>query len=236
MGTRVRIKNSRGFFFGALLIFAFSGCAMVSDDVKPQKETMEDRAEALADLDQKIFMAKKGFTALPDWVRIQNPDTWELIKTNLEIAEIYSGKSEYIKARNAYAEGYALLLSLRKAEPTPDDFDGDGIPNEIDKCPQKPEDINGFLDEDGCPEKIKYFVIITSDEEGNLILPKVTVEPNTFMIINSDKPYSGVIGVIIPGAYRLKLSYPGMDDYIRNLTVPDGDERITIKAMMFRKK
>ncbi len=32
------------------------------------------------------------------------------------------------------------------------DSDGDGIPDDLDLCPQKAEDRDGFLDEDGCPD------------------------------------------------------------------------------------
>ena len=32
------------------------------------------------------------------------------------------------------------------------DTDGDGIPDSIDKCPNEPEDKDGFEDEDGCPD------------------------------------------------------------------------------------
>jgi OmpA-OmpF porin, OOP family len=32
------------------------------------------------------------------------------------------------------------------------DYDGDGIANELDKCPKQAEDIDEFEDEDGCPE------------------------------------------------------------------------------------
>jgi len=32
------------------------------------------------------------------------------------------------------------------------DTDGDGIPDQLDKCPKEPEDFDGFEDEDGCPE------------------------------------------------------------------------------------
>ena len=32
------------------------------------------------------------------------------------------------------------------------DRDGDGIPNDRDKCPDDPEDFDGFQDEDGCPD------------------------------------------------------------------------------------
>jgi outer membrane protein OmpA-like peptidoglycan-associated protein len=33
-----------------------------------------------------------------------------------------------------------------------DDRDGDGIPDDLDKCPGEPEDKDGFEDEDGCPD------------------------------------------------------------------------------------
>jgi OOP family OmpA-OmpF porin len=32
------------------------------------------------------------------------------------------------------------------------DTDGDGIPDDIDRCPLEPEDKDGFQDEDGCPD------------------------------------------------------------------------------------
>ncbi len=34
----------------------------------------------------------------------------------------------------------------------PPDSDGDGIPDEADKCPREPETYNGYQDEDGCPD------------------------------------------------------------------------------------
>ncbi len=35
----------------------------------------------------------------------------------------------------------------------PLDTDGDGIPDYLDKCPNEPEDFDGYMDEDGCPEE-----------------------------------------------------------------------------------
>jgi outer membrane protein OmpA-like peptidoglycan-associated protein len=34
----------------------------------------------------------------------------------------------------------------------PRDSDGDGITDDLDKCPMEPEDMDGFQDEDGCPD------------------------------------------------------------------------------------
>jgi outer membrane protein OmpA-like peptidoglycan-associated protein len=37
-------------------------------------------------------------------------------------------------------------------EPSIGDRDGDGIPDDVDKCPDQPEDKDNFEDEDGCPD------------------------------------------------------------------------------------
>ncbi len=34
------------------------------------------------------------------------------------------------------------------------DRDGDGIPDDADKCPDQPETVNGFQDDDGCPDEV----------------------------------------------------------------------------------
>lgn len=39
-----------------------------------------------------------------------------------------------------------------KAPEGPKDSDGDGIPDDVDKCPNEPEDKDGFQDADGCPD------------------------------------------------------------------------------------
>jgi len=40
----------------------------------------------------------------------------------------------------------------RHTPATSNDRDGDGIPNDRDKCPDDPEDLDGFQDDDGCPD------------------------------------------------------------------------------------
>lgn len=36
----------------------------------------------------------------------------------------------------------------------PTDYDGDGIDDAADRCPTRPETVNGFQDEDGCPDVV----------------------------------------------------------------------------------
>ena len=38
--------------------------------------------------------------------------------------------------------------------PPPKDTDGDGIFDDVDKCPNEPETFNGYQDEDGCPDEV----------------------------------------------------------------------------------
>jgi outer membrane protein OmpA-like peptidoglycan-associated protein len=47
----------------------------------------------------------------------------------------------------------------RKREPVSRDRDGDGIVDERDRCPDTPEDKDGFEDEDGCPD-------LDNDQDG----------------------------------------------------------------------
>lgn len=36
---------------------------------------------------------------------------------------------------------------------TPADGDADGVLDVLDKCPDRPETVNGYLDHDGCPDE-----------------------------------------------------------------------------------
>jgi len=65
-------------------------------------------------------------------------------------------------ADNGFTEDFEALLSIYKefgrpqpvkaAAPIDNDPDKDGIVGDADKCPNEPEDKDGFQDEDGCPD------------------------------------------------------------------------------------
>jgi len=56
-----------------------------------------------------------------------------------------------------------------KPAPVVKDSDGDGIPDDIDRCPFDPEDKDGFQDEDGCPDL---------DNDGDGIVDALDACPN----------------------------------------------------------
>jgi len=47
---------------------------------------------------------------------------------------------------------FAMLGYTMPADKKAPDADGDGIPDELDKCPNEAEDFDDFQDEDGCPD------------------------------------------------------------------------------------
>ena len=97
------------------------------------------------------------------------PRELAMAHTHLEFAEIESIQGNPTRAQEHFdiAEPSArAALRLTQAErclprdeepppppPRPGDRDGDGITDDVDRCPDDPEDRDGHADEDGCPEQ-----------------------------------------------------------------------------------
>lgn len=80
----------------------------------------------------------------------------------LKMGEYYRGK-EHVDLSAKYTEIAELKTDevrcrapgqpIAKATPTPTDKDGDGYDDDLDDCPENPEDFDGFEDENGCPDE-----------------------------------------------------------------------------------
>lgn len=61
-------------------------------------------------------------------------------------------------AKDVVMGGYVRLNyafgAVVPVKPVTVDRDGDGIPDELDQCPDDPETFNGYEDEDGCPDEV----------------------------------------------------------------------------------
>jgi OOP family OmpA-OmpF porin len=91
------------------------------------------------------------------------PRELALARSHLEFAEIELGQGEYSNAvdhvnvaepnaRAALANSPPDKCLPKGPVPKIGDRDGDGIPDNVDKCPDQPENYNGYQDEDGCPD------------------------------------------------------------------------------------
>ena len=95
------------------------------------------------------------------------PRELALAKSHLKFATIEIDQGFYPRAKDhlqiAQANAHAAYdLSppqkcsergfVEEAPPQPGDRDGDGILDNVDKCPDQPENYNGYQDEDGCPD------------------------------------------------------------------------------------
>ena len=97
-----------------------------------------------------------------------------LSEANVEFAEREIDRGEYFRAlghveiaeanagealRLSQGEGCGKPAAAPAARGNTLDTDGDGIPDTLDKCPNEPEDMDGFEDQDGCPD-------LDNDQDG----------------------------------------------------------------------
>ena len=204
------VKSVTVMVIGSLVAIVVAGCATAEQKPEPAAPTIDENTRlALANLDLQIQDAKEELKHLPQHLYLQERDMISLVSSMLDMAQIHSNQNDFMGAQKLYTEARANLGSLKKLTPLPNDRDGDGIPDDKDKCPDEPEDYNGFLDEDGCPEDIHYFVIMTTDALGAFVTPSISMAPRNYQITAEPKPYSGTYGLIIPGQYQLTVTSPG---------------------------
>ena len=107
-----------------------------------------------------------------------NGDTAGKLKTSNEVVgglKIFVERNSYLMlgAGSRYTDGFETA-NVRGFlgfvfEPSIGDRDGDGIKDDVDQCPDEPEDFDGFQDEDGCPDP---------DNDGDGIPDKLDKCPN----------------------------------------------------------
>ena len=119
------------------------------------------------------------------------PRELAMAETQVDFAENELAQGDFIRAGQhievAVANANAALANSKDCAPkrvmikTKTDKDGDGILDEVDACPEQPEDIDLFEDEDGCPDP---------DNDKDTVLDPLDKCPNTVgPVENEGCPY-----------------------------------------------
>ena len=108
------------------------------------------------------------------------PRELAMAETSVDFAENELAEGDFLRARQhidvAVENANAALANSKECAPkrvlikTKTDRDGDGILDDVDQCPDQPEDIDLFEDQDGCPDP-------DNDKDG--ILDPLDKCPNT---------------------------------------------------------
>lgn len=125
-----------------------------ADAIKAQTSTIESRAyrcaprqlaTAQSHTEFGLYELKRG-----NFVRAKR----HLVKAevNARAADEMSDFDECKDKKVAMNIKATPKTKIVEAKPLPKDQDGDGLLDDKDKCPTKPEDFDKYQDEDGCPE------------------------------------------------------------------------------------
>ena len=118
------------------------------------------------------------------------------------------GETRRVDVEADFAFGLEFDLSKHERGPaervvkvTPLDHDGDGVPDDKDKCPDRPEDMDGFEDHDGCPD---------IDNDGDGVLDIADKCPNVPETYNGFEDEDGCPDVVPPDVDSLRGTIEGL--------------------------
>lgn len=110
------------------------------------------------------------------------------------------------------------------------DRDGDGIADDVDKCPDDPETFNDYKDDDGCPDQLGTLSVVAKQYAE--IIPDVeltiTGMGDTRKVVTGNGPVT--IEGLIPGAYDVRSIDSNYEGNVQ-LRVKEGDNRVEVELI-----
>lgn len=118
------------------------------------------------------------------------------------------------------APDFRAVLSFGYEPPISRDSDEDGLLDSEDACPDEPEDMDGWLDTDGCPDVTTQVMVTVQNSKLEAVADTVTVVGTHA----GDKTGGADLTVDLhPGAWPVKVSAPRYAPHEETITVPEGD-------------
>jgi OOP family OmpA-OmpF porin len=101
-----------------------------------------------AEFDEDTDAMFHGGVGVRYWLK----DTWG-VRGDARILFPPSSDDDFATTDWEFTVGVFKYFGKKDAPPPPPgDTDGDGLTDDVDKCPNEPEDLDNFQDDDGCPE------------------------------------------------------------------------------------
>lgn len=120
----------------------------------------------------RVVIEKSGEAYLQAWGIVQNlsGEDWKNVKLSLVAGAPLAFEAQLgtpvIPDRPVVTDNGEVIAAVPHGDTSlrneaGNDRDSDGIPDDLDKCPDDPETYNGFDDQDGCPDRGR---VVVSDE------------------------------------------------------------------------
>tara|TARA_B100000575_G_scaffold268829_1_gene248047 strand:- start:686 stop:2263 length:1578 start_codon:yes stop_codon:yes gene_type:complete len=116
---------------------------------------------------------------------------------------------------------YRTMLSVGWEPEVQLDSDSDGMLNSADQCPDEPEDLDGFEDNDGCPDELNPVRLLFRDPYGYPI-------DDLVVLLENEDDGSEVKGEarfnenLTPGIWNVSASAAGFYEFEDDFTVEEG--------------
>ncbi|MCG3172269.1 MAG: hypothetical protein GMKNLPBB_00417 [Myxococcota bacterium] len=222
------VKRSLWFFAAFMLVVSACASARKDDALSKSNEQSEGAMEQyLGELDFNLKALRDEYNETPENLKSAAPELNSLVRAEIKLASAYSRKKDFFKGQRSYENARASLAMLKKVKLTAGDSDGDGVEDAQDRCIAVAETPNGFQDEDGCPETLKFFVVSAQGSRGEYLDPKITLTPGSWKIYDSATPFAGSLGAATPGKYVLTASAEGYKTQEVELDLtPDSDDML----------
>jgi hypothetical protein len=125
----------------------------------------------------RVVIEKSGEAYLQAWGIVQNlsGEDWKNVKLSLVAGAPLAFEAQLgepvIPERPVVTDNGEVIAAVPHGDTSlrnesGNDRDADGIPDDLDKCPDAPETYNGFEDQDGCPDKGR--VVVTEERTVDL--------------------------------------------------------------------
>ena len=128
----------------------------------------------------RVVIDKGGDAYLQAWGIVENlsGEDWKNVRLSLVAGAPLAFEAQLgtpvIPDRPVVTDNGEVIAAVPRGETSlrnegGNDRDKDGIPDDLDKCPDEPETYNGYQDEDGCPDKGRVVVsndVITTKQEA----------------------------------------------------------------------